>query len=101
MTKRHNGEGHVRQRADGRWEAILTYADANGARKRISFYGKSAEDALAKFDAGRGRAGRQEPVRDSVQRFGDYVEHWITAVLEPGDKKPATGAQPCDPGARR
>ena len=39
---------------------------------------------------GRDRASRQEPIKDSVQRFGDYCEHWITAVLEPGDRKPST-----------
>lgn len=90
MSKRLDGQGTIRQRADGRWEAMLTYLDANGARKRISFYGRTAEAALAKLDAGRDRAGRQEPVKDSVQRFSTYVDHWITAVLEPGDKKPTT-----------
>ena len=42
MTKRLNGEGHIRQRSDGRWETQLT---VDG--KRVSIYGKTAEDVAA------------------------------------------------------
>ena len=79
MTKRLNGEGHIRQRADGTWEARIT-VEVGGVRKRVSFYGKTAESVREQMGKGRDRASRQEPIRDSVQRFGDYCEHWITAV---------------------
>jgi integrase len=52
MAKRAaNGRGAVRQRADGRWEARLSYVDsATGQRKRVSVYGATQKLALAELD---------------------------------------------------
>jgi integrase len=89
MTKRHNGEGQIRQRSDGRWEARATVV-VDGARKRVSFYGATAEAVREQMKEGRERAGRDEPIRDSVQRFGDYLTHWLDDVLDVSDRSPAT-----------
>lgn len=93
MSKRRsNGEGLVRKRADGRWEARLTYVDPAGARKTVSFYGPTEADVRDQLKTGRERAERFEPVRDSAQTLGGYLEHWITA-LEASDRKPSTVSQ--------
>lgn len=85
MSKRLNGEGHIRQRKDGRWETQLT---VDG--KRVSIYGKTAEDVAAKRDDARGRIEREEPVVDSTQRLRDYIEHWCDTALEASDRAEST-----------
>jgi integrase len=89
-VKRHNGEGHVRLRTDGRWEARLSYVDAEGRSRRVSFYGATADDVREQMKTGRDRVDAEAPVRDSTQRLGDYLEHWITDVLEVSDRAAAT-----------
>ncbi|MGO9034136.1 hypothetical protein [Mycobacterium sp.] len=43
MGKRANGEGNVYQRANGTWEAGITFVDPDtGQRKPQSFYGPTA-----------------------------------------------------------
>ncbi len=93
MSKRHKGEGTVRLRSDGRWEARLTYIDRDGTRRRVSFYGATAEAVREQMKDGSERAQRQEPIRDSTQTLGDYAEHWITGVLEVSDRAEATKDQ--------
>lgn len=88
MTKRLNGEGYIRKRTDGRWETQLT---VDG--RRVSIYGKSAEDVAAKRDSARGRIERREPVTDSTRNLGGYLEYWITDVLAHSDRKPSTISQ--------
>ena len=85
MSKRLNGEGHIRKRPDGRWETQLT---VDG--RRVSIYGKSAEDVAAKRDDARGRIEREEPVVDSAQRLRDYIEHWCSTALEASDRAEST-----------
>jgi len=85
VSKRLNGEGHIRQRKDGRWETQLT---VDG--KRVSIYGKTAEDVAAKRDDARGRIEREEPVVDSTQRLRDYIEHWCDTALEASDRAEST-----------
>lgn len=41
MTKRGNGEGNVRLREDGRWQASTVVTQADGSRKRHYVYGSS------------------------------------------------------------
>lgn len=49
MAKRMNGEGHLRQRADGRWEyRIMDGYLADGRRNLISFYGRTQREVKAK-----------------------------------------------------
>lgn len=89
MSKRLNGEGQIRQRSDGRWESRMT-VDVGGVRKRVSFYGATAEDVREQMEGGRDRADREEPIRDSTRRFADYAEHWLDNVLDVSDRAVAT-----------
>ena len=58
MGKRANGEGNVYQRANGTWEARMTYVDPEtGERRRVSFYAKTAK--AARGDEEGTRAGRR------------------------------------------
>ena len=50
MAKRSNGEGMIRQRADGRWESrvMIGYKD-NGKPDYKSVYGKTKKEAREKL----------------------------------------------------
>ena len=51
MAKRRaNGEGVVRQRKDGIWEARIStgYDPKTGKLKRVSFYGKTQQKVMEK-----------------------------------------------------
>lgn len=72
--RRSNGEGGVRQRRDGRWEATVELPSA-GKRLRKSVYGKTQREALAKAKDYRERAvqlgGAVPPERMTVQDLAD------------------------------
>ncbi|MBU3751427.1 MAG: site-specific integrase [Mycobacterium sp.] len=93
MSKRSNGEGTVRQRPNGTWEARLSYIDPmTGKRRRASFYGPTAEAARAELDNARDRIKANAPVKDSAQTLGDYIEHWLDTALEASPRKDSTKA---------
>lgn len=99
MAKRGNGEGSLRKRADGLWEARITLDDG----KRKSLYGETRQEAAQKLrdalhDIGKGiplvderqtvkqyltswYEGMQPQVRpSSYRRYGDYVHHLIPGI---------------------
>ena len=91
MSKRHNGEGNVRQRPNGTWEARLSYIDPlTDKRRRVSIYGATADAVHDELKTARGRIDAAEPVKDSVQRFGDYLAHWLDSALEASSRKQST-----------
>src|ERR1700738_1678409 len=94
MAKRAHGEGSVRQRPDGRWEARLSYIDpSTGRRRSASFYGDTAETARAQLDKARDRVKVEAPVQDSTIRLSDWIEHWETTSLEASARKESTKQQ--------
>ena len=78
MAKRRtNGEGNLRQRADGRWEiTIMDGFRDDGKRKTKSFYGKTQKEVKAKaktyFEAK--AAGL---VTETAYYFSDWAELWF------------------------
>jgi integrase len=93
MGKRASGEGSVRQRANGTWEARLSYVDPESGRRRsISLYAPTAEAVRDKLDEARDRIKEQAPVRDSSQRLADWIEHWSDTSLEASPRKESTKA---------
>lgn len=86
-AKRGNGEGSIRKRQDGRWEARLVYLD--GARTvRRSMYGKTrAAAAKALRDAIR-RRERGERQRDDTTRAAVFWDEWLTGIA--GSLRPAS-----------
>ncbi len=55
MTRRANGEGAIRKRADGRWEGMLHFRLPDGTLKEKAVYGKSQKECREKFDLLKGR----------------------------------------------
>lgn len=93
MSKRHNGEGSVRERANGRWEARLSYDDpVTGERKRASFYGATAKGARAEMRKAVGRLNEGKPVRDASATVADVITTWRTTTLLASSRKATTKA---------
>ena len=81
MARRGNGEGTLRQRADGRWEARLTIATLDGRQVRRSYFGKTRPEVQDKLDVERqavrqgfGAAGNQR------EMTGAYLVRWLEAA---------------------
>lgn len=91
MTKRANGEGTVRQRASGRWEARITYTDnETGQIKRVSLYGATAKAARAEMKKARDRLDDGAPVKDARRSVGDWLAQWRATTLAASDRKEST-----------
>lgn len=91
MGKRANGDGMLRQRSDGRWEARLSWTDVDtGTRRSQSFYGKTQKEAREKMKAARERVDIGAPVVDARMPLAAWIEHWSLNTLEHSDRKAAT-----------
>jgi integrase len=93
MTKRANGEGNVRRRANGGWEARLSVTDTEtGRTERVSFYAPTAKAARAKMTAARSRLEAGAPVKDATRTVADWLSHWRATTLAASDRKESTRA---------
>jgi integrase len=70
--RRGHGEGHIHQRADGRWEARIDLGYAGGKRRRKSLYGDTRREVLQKLEQAKAdlREGLDlPPARLTVETF--------------------------------
>ena len=77
--KRSNGEGTIRKRSDGLWEARLTVP---GRRAPKSFYGKTQAEALKKRDEAKTRLGSGIDFDADRLKLGEYMERWLGGPLK-------------------
>lgn len=92
MSKRRaNHEGNIRRRADGSWEARMTYVDPDtGQTRRASFYGPTAKVVREKMRAARERTAAGAPVRDATRTVAEWLAHWRATTLAVSDRKEST-----------
>lgn len=90
MSKRINGEGTIRQRSSGIWEARLAYTDDDGVSDRQSFYGKTRAEAKRKLDEARRRLEAGDPARDAALTVGEWCDQWMATTLAASSRKPST-----------
>lgn len=76
MAKRGNGEGTVRQRPDGLWEARITLPDG----RRKSAYAKTRKEASAKLTATLRDLQRGVPVLTTSPTLGRYLDTWLAGI---------------------
>lgn len=74
--KRANGEGNVRKRADGRWEATLTLP--TGGRK--SYYRKTRAEAMDALTRALRDLAQGLPVVAEKQTVGEYLTSWLESA---------------------
>lgn len=80
MAKRGNGEGTIRRRNDGRWEARYTVQTLKGPKQK-SVFGKTRKEVnekLTKVQADR----NQGLVFDSENMtVGEYLDKWLKTAV--------------------
>jgi integrase len=76
-TRRGNGEGTIKERADGRWEAKLSLPGG----KRKSFYGKTRKEAQAALKSALRQLDEGIDLGTPSQTLAAFLEDWL-AVSE-------------------
>jgi len=79
--RRGDGEGHIRQRADGRWEARLSLGYAGGRRRCKSVFGRIQAEALEKLDTEKAKLRAGLPVTTEPQSLAAFLERWLAETL--------------------
>jgi len=86
--KRANGEGSLRERADGTWEATITIGrDREGNLIRKSFYGKTQTIAKEKRDQFLTEVRTGTYVEPSKLTVGQLVGDWLKVFAKPHMKR--------------
>jgi integrase len=78
-TRRGNGEGTIRQRTDGRWEAQLSLSGG----KRKSFYGKTKKEAREALKSALKKLDDGVDLGAPRQTVGVFLEQWLADVVRP------------------
>ena len=79
MGRRGKGEGSIRLRADGRWEATLTLATMGGRRRRKSYFGKTRLEAGRKLTAGLKAQADNLPLVSERLTVKAFLGQWLEA----------------------
>ena len=86
--KRANGEGTIRKRPNGLWEARLS---VSGEYRTKNVYGKTQAEARRKREEARKALEAGHPLDSQRQTVGGYLEGWIEGPLK-GTVAPKTYA---------
>lgn len=78
---RSRGEGTVRQRKDGLFEARKNIVAKGGVRKRVSGYGKTAKAAVEDRDAKCRALQAGEPIKSSTATIAEIASQWREVAL--------------------
>ena len=87
MSTRSKGEGTVKRRADGRYEARRWVTTRTGERKRVSGYGKDAKAAIADRDDKCRKLTAGAPIQSSTATVAEVAASWRA------DSLPGLGTQ--------
>ena len=80
--KKTNGEGSIRQRADGKWEGRVTVGiDDEGKQKRKSVYGSTKSEVRQKITAILTDLDTNDYIPDNRMSVGEWLETWVTDYL--------------------
>jgi integrase len=90
--KRTNGEGTIRQRADGRWEAqYIAGLRPDGRPVRRSIYGKTQGEVAKKLLEVRGQIANGQHIEPVQMTVSDWLDIWFNEYVLPS-KKASTAA---------
>lgn len=81
--RRGRGEGLIRQRPDGRWEARLDLGWQGGKRVRKTLYGRTWEDVRNKLDDARHSEQQGLLHAGPTTTVGQFLRSWLE-VVQPG-----------------
>jgi integrase len=83
MGKRGQGEGTIRKRADGRWEAMITVPQDDGSTKRHSVYGKTQGEVRKKLTEARRTLDQGGTLITERQTVAAFLDRWLRDVVKP------------------
>lgn len=88
-SRRSPGEGSIRLRADGRYEATLDIGYWSGKRRRKSFYGRTKREVQQKLRKAQQEldAGHLPP--NELLTLARFLEYWLKTYVKP-HKRPLT-----------
>ncbi len=87
--RRGRGEGNIRKRSDGRWEASIELDPKAGGRRRKYVYGRTRQEVVARVRAVQRLADAGLPQVDDRVRLGTFLDTWLEEVVKP-NRDPAT-----------
>ena len=87
--RRVNGDGSIARRADGRWMGRYYAWTSAGARKRITVYGKTRQEAADRMREAQERNRQGIPVPDRAWNLADWLDYWLDNVVA-SNRRPAT-----------
>ncbi len=77
MARRSHGEGSVRRRPDGRWEARVRLASG----RRVSVYGKTRGEVVRELDRVRRSLALGREIQAGQVDVCDFLDDWLEAVV--------------------
>ena len=78
LGRRGHGEGSIRQRANGRWEARVTVGyGPNGRQIRRSYYADTRTAAQQRLTKALSELQQGLPLADERQTVGAFLERWL------------------------
>jgi len=80
-SKAPNGAGTVWQRPNGRWAGAVVLLEADGVRRRRTFYAVTREEAEAKRAELLAKAERGVPITPSQLTLQGYLDEWLSQVV--------------------
>jgi len=84
VGRRGNGEGAIRQRGNGRWEARLTLGYAsNGRQIRKSFYGVTRSEVQQRLNRAMRDLREGMPAPDDTITLRRFLTHWLEDAHKP------------------
>lgn len=89
MGRRAAGEGQIRRRHDGRWEARVWVTLPSGKTKRLSLCAGTQKACRDKLQEARRRHGLGLPPTDVGETLGKYLDRWLRHTAAPR-VRPAT-----------
>jgi integrase len=93
MAKRRAaGEGTIRERRDGRWEARLTTEQPDGRARLAYFYGRTQAEVRYKLDEAKEKARKGLPVIEERQTVEQFLNDWLENTVKP-NRRPRTYEQ--------
>jgi integrase len=83
LSRRGRGEGSIRERADGRWEAIIDLGRVDGKRKRLSIYAATRREVSVELNKRLSDRRNGLPVAMERQTMGQFLDHWLEDTVKP------------------
>lgn len=78
--KRASGEGMLRRRPNGTWEARVTVGTVDGKRVRRSVYGRTQREVLEKMRPVLAQAQRGEAPQSGSRTVETFLEEWMAGL---------------------